>query len=176
MVLQRPILRLMIPLAGTALLISLAAVLSAQTAKPADKPAGEEVFRTSCTSCHGAKGEGAKGYPKPLTGTKSVGQLAKFISTTMPPGPKKCPAEDAQKVAAYIYDAFYSPLAQERNRPARVALSRLTVRQFRNAVTDLIGSFRPAGQTDEKRGLHPGLFKTGNSGNGQPLPERRDPE
>ena len=37
--------------------------------------------------------------------------------------------------------------------PPRIELSRLTVRQYRNAVTDLIGSFRTSGRWDEQRGL-----------------------
>ena len=35
----------------------------------------------------------------------------------------------------------------------RIELSRLTVRQYRNSVADLIGSFRNRGRWDEKRGL-----------------------
>ena len=35
--------------------------------------------------------------------------------------------EDAKAVAAYIHGAFYSSLARERNRPARIELARLTV-------------------------------------------------
>ncbi len=36
--------------------------------------------------------------------------------------------DESQAVAAYIHDAFYSPVARERNRPARIDLARLTVR------------------------------------------------
>ncbi len=63
--------------------------------------------------------------------------------------------EDAEKVAAYIYKMFYSKDAQARNkfRLPRIELSRLTVRQYRNAVTDLIGSFRNPGRWDLQRGL-----------------------
>jgi hypothetical protein len=39
-----------------------------------------------------------------------VHSLAKLIDKTMPEDePEKCVGEDARKVAAYIYDAFYSP-------------------------------------------------------------------
>ena len=46
-------------------------------------------------------------------------------------------------------------IAQARNKfqLPRIELSRLTVRQYRNAVTDLIGSFRSSGRWDEERGL-----------------------
>src|SRR5438105_14346489 len=125
---------------GTGLLVALAAIPSAQTSKPLT---GEQIFRGQCALCHGAKGEGTKKYAKALTGSRSIGQLAEFIQKSMPPGAKqKLSSADAAKVAAYIYESFYSPIAQARNRPARVELSRLTVRQYRNAVTDLIGSFR----------------------------------
>ena len=137
---------------------------------------GEQVFRKQCASCHGLKGEGAKGYRKPLTGSQSIGQLAKFIAQTMPPGPKKCSAADSRTVAAYIYDAFYSPIAQERSRPARIELSRLTVRQYRNAIADLVGSFRSRVSMDEKRGLRAEYFKTPYFDGNQKALERVDPE
>ena len=58
-------------------------------------------------------------------------------------------------MAAYIYETFYSKDAQARNkfRLPRIELSRLTVRQYRNAVTDLIGSFRNPVRWDDQRGL-----------------------
>ncbi len=132
---------------GFAVTVSLSGVVSAQAVRGTRKPAptGAQIFRQQCAACHGARGEGAKGHPKPLIGSRSVGELAAFIQKSMPPGAaRKLPAADAGKVAAHIHDAFYSPLAQERNRPARIELSRLTVRQYRNALADLVGSFRPA--------------------------------
>src|SRR5689334_12731179 len=96
--------------AGPALLLSFAWTRRAE-AVPGSASAGQKIYRQRCAACHGAKGEGAKAYPKPLTGSRSVGELARFIAQTMPPGPRKCPAPEAQKVAAYIYEAFYSPLA-----------------------------------------------------------------
>jgi hypothetical protein len=122
------------------------------------------------------KGEGAKAYPKPLTGTRSLGELTRFIAQSMPPGPRKCPAAEVPKVAAYIYDAFYSPLAQARNQPARIALSRLTVHQFCNAVADLIGSFRPEVALDAQRGLHGEYFKSRDFDTNERVLERLDPE
>src|SRR5258708_23634204 len=74
---------------------------------------------------------------------------------------EKCSAEDSAKVADYIYNACYSSDARVRNKPARVELSRLTVRQYQNAVADLIGGFkstaergsasRPPGENFHKR-------------------------
>ena len=44
--------------------------------------------------------------------------------------------------------------------PARIELSRLTVRQYRNAVADLIGSFRDPTVWDGPKGLHGEYFKS----------------
>jgi cytochrome c553 len=137
--------------------------------------AGERIYRQQCASCHGAKGEGAKAYPKPLTGTQSVEQLADFISKNMPPGPKKCSVADSKQVAAYVHSAFYSPIAQARNKPPRIELSRLTTRQYRNAVADLVGSFRPEPIKDERRGLKGEYFKSRNFRNNERQIERIDP-
>jgi hypothetical protein len=95
----------------------------------------------------------------------------------MPPGPgRKWLGNDAQLVAAYIHGAFYSPLAQARNRPARIELSRLTVRQYRNAVADLVGSFRSPARWDAQRGLRGEYFKTARTRARDPILERVDPE
>ncbi|HEV3121656.1 MAG TPA: DUF1592 domain-containing protein, partial [Isosphaeraceae bacterium] len=98
------------------------------------------------------------------------------IAKTMPDDdPGACVGEDAQKVAAYIHEAFYSRTAQARNKPARIELSRLTVRQYRNAVADLVGSFRNAGSWGVERGLRGQYFKSRRRG-GSPAFERVDPE
>jgi len=127
---------------GPALILALALTSRADKSPGTTAASGETLYLQQCAPCHGAKGEGAKGYPHPLMGTRTVGELARFIAQSMPPGSRHCPALEAQKIAAYLYDAFYSPIAQERNRPSRVALARLTVRQFRNAVADLVGAVR----------------------------------
>lgn len=136
---------------------------------------GEQVYRQTCAPCHGGRGEGGAGYQRPLIGDKSVGELAAFIHQQMPPdAARKLPIADARKVAEYIHDAFYSPLARARNKPARVELSRLTVRQYRNAISDLIGSFRAGNQPDSRRGLAAKYFNTRRGG--PPVRERLDPE
>ena len=110
--------------------------------------------RKQCASCHGAAGEGSEDYPRALTGDRSVAQLARLIAKTMPEDdPGTCVGPDADRVAAYIHQSFYSRDAQERNKPPRIEFARLTVRQYQNAVADLIGSYRSAGVWDEKRGL-----------------------
>jgi hypothetical protein len=155
------------------------AALAVLAAPVAAGPTGEQIYRQRCAVCHGASGEGTKeGDQDPLIGDKSVGQLAKVIARTMPQDePGTCTGEDAERVAAYVYDAFYSPTAQARNKPARVELSRLTVRQYRNAVADVVGSFRAApGKWDDKHGLHGEYFKSRRLNRNDRLIERLDPE
>ncbi len=106
--------------------------------------AGERIFRERCATCHGKTGEGVKGkHSAPLTGDKSLQQLARYIEKSMPEdAPETCVGEDARAVAGYIHGAFYSPIAQARNRPPRIEPLRLTVRQYQYTIADLIGSFR----------------------------------
>jgi cytochrome c553 len=156
-----------------ALVVGLAA-LPASRALAED---GEQIFQRQCVSCHGKAGEGGEDYPRPLIGDKSVAQLSKLIAKTMPEDdPGTCVGEDAEKVAAYIYNAFYSKTAQERNKPARIELSRLTVRQYRNAVADLVGSFRTPGKWDDQRGLKGEYFKSRRFRNNERVIDRIDPE
>ena len=121
----------------------------------AEGPTGEAIFRDQCARCHGPAGEGTEDYYSDrLAGDRSIEQLAAVIAETMPEdADEKLPPDDARIVAAYIYEAFYSADAQLRNKPARIALSRLTVRQYQNAVADLVGSFRSPSQWGSERGL-----------------------
>ena len=113
----------------------------------AEEKSGEQIYRDAVRLVPRRRpARGRRNIPAPLAGDRSPAQLARLIAKTMPEDdPGTCVGEDAEKVAAYIHDAFYSKAAQARNKPARVELSRLTVRQYRNAVADLVGSFRGAG-------------------------------
>ncbi len=129
----------------------------------ADEPlhaAGQKLYETHCARCHGTHGEGVENeQPEPLVGDRSLIELTELISETMPAEePEQIVGEYAQAVAAYVYDGFYSPVAQARNKPPRVELSRLTVRQYRHTVADLIGSFTGTSRLDEQRGLKAEYF------------------
>ncbi|HLW64898.1 MAG TPA: DUF1592 domain-containing protein [Gemmataceae bacterium] len=140
-------------------------------------PAGQQTYQAVCAHCHGSRGEGSSRYQKPLEGDRSVVQLAELIRTTMPQNDVGLlSSNDAQAVAAYIYDAFYSPVAQERNRPARIDLSRLTIRQYRNSVSDLVGSFRGQPNWGAQRGLKAEYFGARNFRNDKKALERTDPQ
>src|SRR6266536_4530383 len=113
---------------------------------------GREIFRQLCAKCHGRNGEGVKGkYDDALRGDWAIEKLTRYIDKNMPDdAPDKCVGPDAEAVARYIYDAFYSREARLRNHPPRVELVRLTNRQYLNTVADLLRSFagneNPAGQ------------------------------
>jgi len=125
-----------------------------QTAK------GEAIYRTKCASCHGEKGEGGtKQYAEPLVGDASLRELAKQISDTMPEeDPDSCVGEDAEAVAAYVFEHFYSDAAQVRNRPPRIGLARLTGPQLRQSLADLYSHFRGNPKVTEKRGVNAAYF------------------
>ncbi len=147
-------------------------------ADDAEEP-GLALYKEHCARCHGANGQGNPDeYEEPLIGERSVNQLARLIGKTMPADdPGVLSDEQNEQVASYIYDAFYSPTAQARNAPARISLSRLTVRQYRQEVADLIGTFRndpPA--WGEERGLKGEYYKSRRFRGGDRVLERVDPQ
>lgn len=105
---------------------------------------GATIWEKTCAECHGKQGEGVRGkYDDMLAGNRTLPSLTRIISKTMPEGKEgTCVGADAEAVAAYIYDAFYSPTAQARIHPVQESLSRLTVSQYQNSVADLLGRFR----------------------------------
>lgn len=118
------------------------------------EPPGAVIYRTQCASCHGPSGEGTTKHPRRLEGDKSVSQLAELIQKTMPEdNPGTLTSEQASAVAQYVHETFYSVIARERNRPARRELARLTVRQYRQVIADLVGSFRSSAEWGTERGL-----------------------
>ena len=141
-------------------------------------PKGDAVYREKCASCHGAAGEGSDEYPRELAGDRSVPQLARLIARTMPEDdPGTCVGGEAEAVAAYVHERFYSREARERNKPPRVELTRLTVRQYQNAAADLLGGFRGPGSWGEARGLRGQYYKKGNLSNDKERAiDRVDPE
>lgn len=162
---------------ASTLLAGLAVAWSAPASAADTTSSGEAIYRQRCACCHGPAGEGTKEhYAKPLAGRKSVAQLARYVAKNMPEDrPGTCVGEEAERVAAYIHDAFYSEAARARNRPPRVELARLTVRQYRNAVADLVGTFRDAGRWDGERGLRGEYFKLRGPWGATGI-DRRDPE
>ena len=97
-----------------------------------------------------------------FTVDRSVTSLARLIEKTMPEQDAKlCVGEDALAVSEYMFDAFYSPAAVARlgrGEEAKVEIARLTVRQYRNAVADVIGRFGGVALSGVESGGLKGLY------------------
>ncbi|MGB1258597.1 MAG: DUF1592 domain-containing protein [Akkermansiaceae bacterium] len=123
-------------------------------------PDGEAIYKEHCASCHGKQGEGvASEYDEALVGKRSIESLTRLIHKTMPEDEEeKVINADAKAVAVYIYNAFYSPAAQAKLNPVRKNLLRRTQHQHRNAIADLVGSFRGQHKLSPRRGLNGHYF------------------
>ena len=139
---------------------------------------GRVLFREHCSRCHGDNGEGSESYPDPLQGNLSVKQLVSYIDKTMPEDdPSQVTGNSAKHIAETIHSSFYSLIAQDRNKKARLELSRLTVRQMRESLADIIGSFRsPHPKADKQRGLRAEYFDSRKFSKRSCVLERLDPK
>ncbi|HUS36776.1 MAG TPA: DUF1592 domain-containing protein [Verrucomicrobiae bacterium] len=104
---------------------------------------GRAIYKKHCAECHGKAGEGVKGkHDEPLHGNKNLERLTRYIDKYMPEDhPERLDAKESERVAKYIYDAFYSDEARLKKNPPRVELVHLTNRQYANTVADLVGAF-----------------------------------
>lgn len=141
------------------LLIGLTGILPAQ-----DGPVtGEAIYAKHCARCHGKHGEGVEDeVDEPLQGDRPLVSLARYIDRKMPEDkPEELNAEESQRVAEYIMGAFYSEEARAKSGPPpKVDFARLTNRQFRESVADLIGSFGKSTPLGEGRGLRAQYFQS----------------
>ncbi len=157
-----------------ALLAGLWSGLSAMFVIAAD---GESIYAQKCIGCHGVDGRGTSEVPQPLFGDRPTADLADVISRTMPDGESdQCVGADAVAVAEYMQRAFYSPEAQARINPPSIELSRLTVSQYRNAVADLVSSFRWFARPNKVRGLKGEYFASRSNRRDRRILERVDGE
>ncbi len=149
-----------------------------ETALAAGAEMGEKIYQKHCVSCHGAEGWGvADVNDKPLHGDKPFEELVQVIEETMPEEhPELCVGKDAKKVARYLYDNFYTAAARSKQQASRIQLSRLTVRQYRNAIADLLASFGGSAALKEKRGLRGQYFDSRGFQPKQRRIDRVDPE
>jgi hypothetical protein len=125
---------------------------------------GAEIYRSQCAVCHGENGQGnPEHYSDPLRGDLALSQLEKLIVETMPDEhPETCVGDEAKLVAAFVYDRFYSPHAQKKLNKSRIELSRLTVRQLRESIVDLLGVFSDEVVISSERGLEANYFASRN--------------
>ena len=144
----------------------------------ANEERGLPLFKEHCSSCHGLRGEGSESYPGPLLGNLSVNQLAHYIDKTMPDGdPSQVTGKEADLIAKTIHSSFYSIIAQEKNKPQRLTISRLTVRQMQESLADIIGSFRNASPNiDQQKGLCGEYFDSRKFSKGSRILDRIDPK
>ena len=128
---------------------------SPETASAPASAVGARIYREQCVRCHGPGGEGVAGrHDETLHGEKSVEGLARLIARTMPEDrDEKTPPDQARAVAEYIHGAFYSAEARARNHPAKVDFVRLTNRQYRESVADLVAGLREHRQASRPGGL-----------------------
>ena len=158
--------------------LGLAAVLLLTKSTGLSKPelSGEQIYSRLCAKCHGDQGEGvANEHDEPLVGDWSIEKLTRVIIRTMPDDePKQCVGNNAKRVARYIYDTFYSPDAQVRNKPPRIELARLTNRQYLHSVADLIGSFTGQSEFGQVGGLKAGYYNSRNHSRNKHSIERTD--
>ena len=161
---------------GQALGLLVTVLLSQATALAKPALSGELIYANQCAKCHGDIGQGvADEYDEPLTGDWPIEKLVRVITRTMPEDePKKCVGDEAQLVARYIFDAFYSPAAQARNNPPRIELARLTNRQFLHSVADLIGSFTGRPEIGQTGGLKASYHNSRNHSRNKHTFERTD--
>lgn len=104
---------------------------------------GAHVYEQKCAACHGNNGQGVEGkYAEALYGDRPLPKLARYIHQNMPDDhPETLSLPEAQAVATYVYDAFYSPPAQARLHPTRIELAHLSNPQLVTTVADLLRSF-----------------------------------
>jgi mono/diheme cytochrome c family protein len=101
---------------------------------------GAAIYEQKCASCHGAGGQGVEGkYADALYGDWALPKLTRYIAENMPDDhPETLKPAEADAVARYVYDSFYSRAAQARLRPVRVQLAHLTNQQYVTTVADLL--------------------------------------
>lgn len=115
---------------------------------------------------------------EPLQGDRTLESLARYIDRRMPEDdPDLLDAEESRRVAEFIYGAFYSADARAKSTPLpKPAFARLTNRQFRESVADLIGSFAGTTPPGEGRGLKAEYFDSdGMNKKARKVLEREDP-
>ncbi|NJM38290.1 MAG: cytochrome c [Akkermansiaceae bacterium] len=141
---------------GVAFAVSSASVL-AQT------PPGSEIYKQHCAECHGENGEGVKGkYDDPLEGNRTIDSLTRYIDRYMPEDkPELLDTAQARQVAEYVSATFYAKRSESNAAGhQKISFVRLTNRQFRESVADLIGSFDCTSAPGDGSGLHAEYFQS----------------
>jgi mono/diheme cytochrome c family protein len=157
--------------------LCLALAWLAATSAALANPDGRRIYERQCADCHGANGEGVAGiYEEPLSGGRSLSALTEIIHDTMPQDdPEQCTGQEAQQVAEFIYQTFYTEESRAQHKPPRIELSRMTVRQYLNAAADLLVPMLGEARPDDQRGLKAQYYNSRNFRRGTQVTERTDP-
>lgn len=148
----------------------------------AQAPDGKQIYVDQCASCHGDRGQGVSGkYKEALHGDLSLESLAEVIEGTMPDeNPEQCVAEDADAVAKYVFESFYSAEAQAKNaKPVAIELTHRTNLQYKNSVADLAAFFGGKMWNDPgltERGFKGSFFSSRSFDSTKSIGERTDPK
>lgn len=139
---------------------------------------GAALYAAQCASCHGDTGQGNRDqYDEPLYGDLAAEDLARVIHETMPDEkPEACVDDDALAVARFMISKFYTAEARAKNQPPRIALSRLTVEQFGNALSDLVSQNDRIPLPGGELGLKAQYYNARNMKSDKRVIERVDPK
>ncbi|QDV57175.1 PA14 domain protein [Rosistilla oblonga] len=178
--LKSPSVPLRSPQRGIALAICL--LFTAATSVAEDPAAlakrGKQLYVAQCASCHGDQGQGVNDrYEEPLFGDLAAEDLARVIHETMPSEkPEACVDQDALAVAEYMIGQFYTAEARAKNQPPRITLSRLTVEQYDNVLSDLVSHNDRIQLPKGKPGLKAQYYNARNTKADKLVIERVDPK
>lgn len=126
--------------------------------------AGKQIYQKLCIECHAANGQGVTDKANPFHGRKSLIELTTLIDETMPEeDPELCQGKQAEQVALYVFNRFYTNHTGSASDTARVQLSHLTVRQYLCTTADLMSYFLGnAKVTNSERGLSAEYYNSRN--------------
>ncbi len=137
---------------------------------------GRAIYQQLCQACHGDRGQGSAAHDEPLRGELSLEALATYIADSMPEeDPDLCIGDDARQVAQYIFHAFYSHSTDHASGSPALDFSRLTVRQFRESVADVLGNFAAPPERTGQSGLQAHYFAARHWTGDRKLAEQIDP-
>ena len=104
---------------------------------------GKKLYTQHCAECHGEKGEGVEDeFSKPLVGDWPLEKLTDYVTKTMPDyDPEVVTGKEAQAVSKFVFDSFYKKPELFR-KESRIQLARLTNRQFKQSIADLLLSLK----------------------------------
>ena len=148
--------------------------------QPKNELLGRKLYAAQCASCHGDTGQGvADQYPDVLAGDMSLQALTDVINDTMPAeDPSLCVDADAEAVAKFVFESFYSPAAQSKKTANTIELAHRTNVQLKNSFSDLLSRFSGKFWIDKsvvERGMKASYFQSRSFDSAKSLGTQIDP-